>query len=144
MRRRSRPLPDGRYAHGHAAPTGSSRAFHVRGRGDDATATAVVVDYAGTRRRSAAGDQLRLTYTFAMSAYRAEGALLPDLPNNEGIFRTIEVTAPEGCIVNPRGRSPSAGAWRRATTCRPLIFGALAEGSAGQGHGGRRLARSGA
>ncbi|HEX3885041.1 MAG TPA: hydantoinase B/oxoprolinase family protein [Stellaceae bacterium] len=28
-------------------------------------------------------------------------ALLPSLPNNEGMFRPITVTAPEGTLLNP-------------------------------------------
>ena len=60
-----------------------------------------------------------LTYTFAMTAYALKCALLPNLPNNEGMFRCIEVAAPEGSIVNPTLlRRRSAGAWRAGITFR--------------------------
>ena len=67
-----------------------------------------------------------MTYTFAMTAYALKCLLLPDLPNNEGIFRCIEVWAPAGTIVNPR--FPAAVGGRMATGhYLPIaVFGALA------------------
>jgi N-methylhydantoinase B len=41
------------------------------------------------------------------AVYTAVASFLePDLPHNEGAFRTIEVIAPEGSIVNPRPPAP--------------------------------------
>jgi N-methylhydantoinase B len=62
-----------------------------------------------------------------MTAYALKCALLPNLPNNEGIFRAVAVTAPDGSIVNPR--FPAAVGGRMATGhYLPIaVFGALAK-----------------
>src|SRR5262249_44386925 len=73
----------------------------------------ISVDYAGTSLQVDRAINCTMTYTFAMTAYALKCALLPHLPNNEGIFRAIEVTAPEGTIVNPR--FPVAVGGRMAT-----------------------------
>jgi len=84
------------------------------------------VDYAGTSPQADRAINCTMTYTFAMTAYALKCALLPNLPNNEGIFRCIEVTAPACTIVNPR--FPAAVGGRMATghylPC--AVFGALA------------------
>jgi N-methylhydantoinase B len=64
-------------------------------------------------------------YTFAMTAYAIRCALLPGLPNNEGMYRPLTVTAPEGSLLNPRF---PAAVVSRATTGHyvpVLVFGAL-------------------
>jgi len=43
-----------------------------------------------------------LAYTYAMTAYAIRCALLPGLANNEGMYRPVKVTAPDGCLLNPR------------------------------------------
>jgi N-methylhydantoinase B len=52
-------------------------------------------------------------------------ALLPDLPNNEGMFRPVGVTAPEKTLLNPL--FPAAVGGRAATGhyVPVLVFGAL-------------------
>ena len=67
-----------------------------------------------------------LTYTFAMTAYALKCALLPSLPNNEGIFRCIEVAAPEGSIVNPRFPASVGGRMATGHYLPFAVFGALA------------------
>lgn len=85
----------------------------------------VTADYAGTGPQVDRAINCPLTYTYAMTAYAFKCALLPDLPNNEGIFRCIGVTAPEGSLVNPR--YPAAVGGRMATGhYLPIaVFGAL-------------------
>ena len=53
-------------------------------------------------------------------------ALLPNLPNNEGIFRCIEVTAPEGSLVNPRFPAAVGGRMATGHYLPMAVFGALA------------------
>ena len=67
-----------------------------------------------------------MTYTFAMTAYALKCALLPNLPNNEGIFRCIEVAAPEGSIVNPRFPAAVGGRMATGHYLPFAVFGALA------------------
>jgi N-methylhydantoinase B len=66
-----------------------------------------------------------MAYTYAMTAYAVRCALLPGLPNNEGMYRPITVTAPEGSLLNPRF---PAAVVSRATTGHyvpALVLGAL-------------------
>src|SRR5262249_40139073 len=84
-------LPDGTYASafntdGLARPFHCQIAIAVRGE-------RIFVDYAGTSPQADRAINCTMTYTFAMTAYALKCALLPELPNNEGIFGCIEVAA---------------------------------------------------
>ena len=68
-----------------------------------------------------------MTYTYAMTAYAVKCALLPDLPNNDGMFRPIAVTAPDDCLINPQ--FPSAVSARASVGhyLPVVVFGALGQ-----------------
>ncbi len=83
------------------------------------------VDFAGTQPQVDRAINCPLTYTFAMTAYALKCALLPNLPNNEGIFRCIGVTAPEGSIVNPRYPAAVGGRMATGHYIPIAVFGAL-------------------
>jgi N-methylhydantoinase B len=124
MRAAIAALPDGTYTHqfqtdGLEEPFTFRIAITVNGE-------RILVDYAGTSPQVDRAINCTMTYTFAMTAYGLKCALLPNLPNNEGIFRCIEVTAPEGSLINPR--FPAAVGGRMATGhYLPIaVFGALA------------------
>ena len=123
MRAAIAKLPDGIYRHSFATD-GLEEPFtyHIA---IDVKGERVVVDYAGTSAQVDRAINCTMTYTFAMTAYALKCALLPALPNNEGIFRAIEVKAPEGSLVNPR--FPAAVGGRMATGhYLPIaVFGAL-------------------
>lgn len=85
----------------------------------------VAVDYAGTSAQVDRGINCPITYTYAMTAYALKCALLPNLPNNEGIFRCIEVAAPEGSILNPRYPAAVGGRMATGHYVPIAIFGAL-------------------
>jgi N-methylhydantoinase B len=61
----------------------------------------ISIDYAGTDPQVDRAINCALCYTYAMSMYGVKVCISPDLPNNEGAWRPISVTAPEGCIVHP-------------------------------------------
>ena len=84
------------------------------------------VDYAGTSPQVDRAINCTMTYTFAMTAYALKCALLPNLPNNEGIFRCIEVTAPAGTIVNPRFPASVGGRMATGHYLPFAVFAALA------------------
>jgi N-methylhydantoinase B len=112
MRAAIAALPDGTYTHqfqtdGLEEPFTFRIAITVNGE-------RVLVDYAGTSPQVDRAINCTMTYTFAMTAYGLKCALLPNLPNNEGIFRCIEVTAPEGSRSTRAFPPRSAGAWRLA------------------------------
>ena len=84
------------------------------------------VDYAGTSPQVDRAINCTMTYTFAMTAYALKCALLPNLPNNEGIFRCIDVTAPAGTIVNPRFPASVGGRMATGHYLPFAVFAALA------------------
>jgi len=117
-------LPDGTYTHsfqtdGLEQPFTYQIAISIKGE-------RILVDYAGTSAQVDRAINCTMTYTFAMTAYAVKCALLPGLPNNEGIFRAIEVTAPEGTIVNPRFPAAVGGRMATGHYLPFAVFGALA------------------
>lgn len=85
----------------------------------------IEADYSGTTAQQPCAINCPLTYTYAMTAYAVRCALLPDLPNNEGMFRPVSVVAPERTLLNPL--FPAAVGGRAATGhyVPVLVFGAL-------------------
>ena len=86
---------------------------------------AITADYTGTSPQQPRAINCVMAYTCAMTAYAVRCALLPGLPNNEGMYRPITVTAPEGSLLNPRF---PAAVVSRATTGHyvpALVLGAL-------------------
>src|SRR2546428_5185535 len=84
-----------------------------------------MADYTGTSPQQPRAINCVLAYTYAMTAYAIKCALLPGLANNEGMYRPMRVTAPEGCLLNPR--FPAAVVSRAVTGhyVPVLLFGAL-------------------
>ena len=64
------------------------------------------VDYAGSSPQVDRGINVVLNYTHAYSTYTLMAALAPGIPNNEGAFRPIQVSAPIGSILNCRRPAP--------------------------------------
>jgi N-methylhydantoinase B len=68
-----------------------------------------------------------LAYTYAMTAYAVRCALLPGLPNNEGMYRPVRVEAPEGCLLNPRFPAAVVSRAQTGHYVPLLVLGALHE-----------------
>jgi N-methylhydantoinase B len=124
MRSAIRALPDGTYMHefqtdGLEQPFTYRIALTVAG-------DRISIDYAGTSPQVDRAINCTMTYTFAMTAYALKCVLLPELPNNEGIFRCIEVSAPAGSIVNPRFPTAVGGRMATGHYLPFAVFGALA------------------
>ncbi len=86
----------------------------------------MVVDWTGTADQVKGAINNTLSYTKA-AAYTAIRSVLPaNIPNNEGVFRAIEVIAPPGTIAN--ALPPAACAARGLTGFRMVdcAFGAVA------------------
>ena len=75
--------------------------------------------------RAAINSTLSFTKSNAFLSVRC--ALLGDIPNNAGVFRCIDVVAPEASVLNPVSPAPEAmvGAPSREIDSRVLISGAL-------------------
>jgi N-methylhydantoinase B len=87
--------------------------------------TNIVVDFAGTASALARGINVPLAYTTAYSSYAVKCIVAPDVPNNAGSLLPIEVTAPEGSILNPRHPAPTAARHILGHFLPSVIFGAL-------------------
>ncbi len=66
----------------------------------------IFVDYAGSSAAHSLAINAVLNYVFAYTAYPIKCVFSPDIPNNEGSFRPIHVTAPEGSLLNAQKPSP--------------------------------------
>jgi N-methylhydantoinase B len=73
----------------------------------------MLVDYAGSSPQNSRTTNCTLNYTHAYSIYPLKCVLDPSTRRNEGSYRPITVTAPEGTIVN--ARYPAAVAARHLT-----------------------------
>ena len=86
----------------------------------------VSVDYAGSSEQVSLAINTVANYTFAYSAYALKALFAPWIPNNEGSFSAISVTAPEGSILNPTRPAPCGARGMIGHLLPPAIFGALA------------------
>jgi N-methylhydantoinase B len=84
-------------------------------------------DWTGSSPQVKAALNSTLSFTKSCSYLSVRSVLRQDVPNNAGVFRCIEVIAPEGTILNPR--LPGACAARALTGYRMLdvMLGALAQ-----------------
>ena len=106
MRAEIRKIPEGVYKHeipmdGFAEPLRIRVAVTVK----DGT---ISVDYDGTSDQVPLGMNSPYCYTYAYTAYPLKCLCNPGTPNNEGSFRAIEVSAPEGSLLNPVYPAPTS------------------------------------
>ena len=87
----------------------------------------ITVDFTGSGRQVRGAINCPLPFTKS-AAYACVRCVMPtDIPNNEGHFRPIEVTAPEGTIVNPRRPAPVAARGLTGFRIANAVLGALAQ-----------------
>jgi len=125
MRASIREVPDGCYEHevtidGYEEPLRLRVRLDVRG--DE-----ILVDYAGSSPQSRYGINVVLNYTHAYTTYALKCAICPDVPNNEGSFRPVRVTAPPGSILNAQKPAPVSGRSTVGHFVPGLLMGALAQ-----------------
>lgn len=125
MREAIARLPDGSYENA-AMTDGYEEPIRLQVR-VDVKGDSVLVDFAGTSPESRYGINVVLNYTEAYATFALKALLAPDVPNNEGSFRALTVTAPEGCILNCRRPAPVAARHILGHFLPALIFGALAD-----------------
>ena len=124
MRRAIAALPDGAYEYGLDIDGYIDTAhLHVTitVEGDE-----LLIDYGGSSPESTKG-AINSSYTSTLSStfYPFKCALVPELPNNEALFRPIRVHIPEGSILNTK--FPTAVKARAKTTnnLNQVLFGAM-------------------
>jgi N-methylhydantoinase B len=85
------------------------------------------VNWAGSSRQVRAAINSTLSFTKSNVFLSVRCALRGDIPNNAGVFRCIEVTAPEGCVLNPVSPAPVAARALTGYRVMDTMFGALAQ-----------------
>jgi N-methylhydantoinase B len=87
----------------------------------------ISMDFAGTDAQVDRAINCAMCYTYAMVMYGVKVCTNPNLPNNEGAWRPIKVSAPAGCIVNPV--FPASGGSRMLIGhyLPMLVFGCLGQ-----------------
>jgi N-methylhydantoinase B len=124
MREAIRSIPDGEYektchTDGLVEPIRIQCRLTVRG--DE-----IVADYTGSSPQVDRGLNVVLNYTAAYTNYALKCALCPQVPHNDGSFRPVTVTAPEGSIFNPRFPAAVAARQIAGHFIPHTVFGALA------------------
>jgi N-methylhydantoinase B len=124
MREAISRIPDGDYekvchTDGLEAPITIRCRLAVRG--DQVTA-----DYAGSSEQVERALNVVLNYTAAYTNYALKCALCPEVPHNDGSFRPVTVTAPEGSIFNPRFPAAVAARQIAGHFIPHAVLGALA------------------
>jgi N-methylhydantoinase B len=125
MREAIAAIPDGVYEHetladGFDEPIELAVALRVEG--DE-----MVVDYEGSSPQSERGINVVLNYTTAYTTFGVKCAISPDVPNNDGSFQPIKVTAPEGSILNAVHPAPVGARHIVGHFLPGLIHGAFAQ-----------------
>jgi N-methylhydantoinase B len=87
----------------------------------------ILVDWTGSSPQVKGAINNTLSFTKSASYCAIRSVLPPNIPNNDGVFRAIEVTAPPGTVAN--SVLPAACAARGLTGFRMVdcMFGALAQ-----------------
>ncbi|GGC53373.1 hydantoinase [Siccirubricoccus deserti] len=91
------------------------------------TGDSISMDFTGTDAQVDRAINCAYCYTYAMCMYGVKVCTNPSLPNNEGAWRPITVSAPPGCIVNPQ--FPASGGSRMLIGhyLPMLVFGCLGQ-----------------
>jgi N-methylhydantoinase B/oxoprolinase/acetone carboxylase alpha subunit len=124
IRERIAALADGRYEFGldidgYIDPVHLHATIEIKG--DN-----VYVDYSGTSPQTRkAAINCTFNTTFASTMYPFKCALVPEIPNNEGLFRPIHVSAPEGSILNCTYPAPVKARAKITNNMNQVLFGAL-------------------
>lgn len=123
MRQAIAALPDGDYSYSMNTD-GFDKPFEYRVN-VNITGDEILCDFTGSSPQQPRGINCVLAYTSAMSVYAIKALLLPNLPNNDGLFRPIKVYAPEGSILNPREPAPVGGRACTGHYVPTVVLGAL-------------------
>ena len=125
MRQAIAELPQGTYRHeirtdGFDEPIVIPIAVTVKG-------SELFVDFAGTSPQCDRGINVPFAYCVAYTTYPLKCAVSPHVPNNEGSFRPVHISAPEGCILNCQFPAPVGGRHIVGHFLSTAVFGALSQ-----------------
>jgi N-methylhydantoinase B len=125
MRKAITEIPDGTYQHeifidGFDDPIKVAIAITISG-------SDLYVDFAGTSPQIDRGINVPFAYCVAYTTYPLKCAISPHIPNNEGSFRPVQISAPEGCILNCKFPAAVGGRHIIGHFLSTAVFGALAK-----------------
>lgn len=126
MRAAIRELPDGTYRSELKTDGIMDKPITIRMaltiKGDE-----ILIDFAGTDPQVDRAINCAMCYTNAMCMYGVKVCTNSNLPNNEGAWRPITLTAPPGCIVNPQFPAPGGSRMLIGHYIPMLVFGCLGQ-----------------
>jgi N-methylhydantoinase B len=124
-------LPDGAYSNENWADGFDGEPVHivvtVTIAGDQVT-----MDFTGSSEQMGNGLNVVLNYTHAYASFAMKAAVNPEVPHNEGAFRPVRVTAPEGSIFNCREPAAVAARHLLGHMIPATVFGALVQAMPGK------------
>lgn len=85
------------------------------------------IDFSGSSPQSQRGINVVLNYTKGYASFAMKAAISPEVPHNEGAFRPVHITAPEGSILNCRRPAAVASRHLVGHFLPSAIFGALSK-----------------
>ena len=85
----------------------------------------IFIDFAGSSPQSTRGINVVLNYTKGYASFAMKAAISPEVPHNEGAFRPVHISAPEGCILNCQRPAAVASRHLVGHFAPSAIFGAL-------------------
>ncbi|MEX3960468.1 hydantoinase B/oxoprolinase family protein [Trinickia sp. EG282A] len=85
------------------------------------------VDFAGSSPQVRGAINSTLSFVKSATYLSVRCVLDADVPNNAGVYRCIDITAPEGSILNPRLPAPVAARALTGYRVVDTVFGALAQ-----------------
>jgi N-methylhydantoinase B len=87
----------------------------------------IYIDFAGSSPQSQRGINVVLNYTKGYASFAMKAAISPEVPHNEGAFRPVHISAPEGSILNCKRPAAVASRHLVGHFLPSAIFGALAQ-----------------
>lgn len=125
MRDGIRALPNGRFTHelwsdGFEEPLLIKTAVTIE-------ESDIHIDFDGSSPQSSRGINVVLNYTKGYASFAMKAAISPEVPHNEGAFRPVHITAPEGSILNCKRPAAVASRHLVGHFLPSAIFGALAQ-----------------
>ena len=125
MRQAIAELPQGTYRHeirtdGFDEPIVIPIAVTVKG-------SDLFVDFTGTSPQCDRGINVPFAYCVAYTTYPLKCAVSPHVPNNEGSFQPVHISAPAGCILNCQFPAPVGGRHIIGHFLSTAVFGALSQ-----------------
>lgn len=87
----------------------------------------IYIDFAGSSPQSKRGINVVFNYTHGYASFAMKAAVSPEVPHNEGAFRPVHVSAPEGTILNCKRPAAVASRHLLGHFLPSAIFGALSQ-----------------